>query len=77
MLQEYEVAIPWKDEDTPLCSNRKTAEDRLISWETPSAKAGGCWEILPGDRRQAGIKEWIQGLHPIELHPVDTHQIFM
>ena len=26
-----EVAIPWKDDDTPLCSNRKTAEDRLIS----------------------------------------------
>ena len=70
MLRDYEVAIPWKDDDTPLCSNRKTAEDRLISWETPSAKAGGCWEILPGDRSQ-GIKEWIQGLHPncIQLVP--------
>ena len=42
MLRDSEVAIPWKDEDTPLCSNRKTAEDRLISCETPSAKAEGC-----------------------------------
>ena len=42
MLRDSEVAIPWKDEDTPLCSNRKTAEDRLISRETPSAKARGC-----------------------------------
>ena len=48
MLMDSEVAIPWKDEDAPLCSNRNTAEDRLISCETPSAKAGGCWEILPG-----------------------------
>ena len=31
MLRGYEVAIPWKDDDTPLCSNRKTAEGRLIS----------------------------------------------
>ena len=60
MLRDYEVAIPWKDDDTPLCSNRKTAEDRLISWETPSAKAGGCWEILPGDRSQ-GIKNESKG----------------
>ena len=29
MLRDSEVAIPWKDYDTPLCSNRKTAEDRL------------------------------------------------
>ena len=42
MLRYSEVAIPWKDEDTLLCSNRNTAEDRLISCETPSAKAGGC-----------------------------------
>ena len=43
---------------------------RPTRWETPSAKAGGCWEILPGDRSQ-GIKEWIQGLHPncIQLVP--------
>ena len=71
MLQEFEVAIPWKDEDTPLCSNRKTAEDRLISWETPSATAGGCWEILPGDRSQ-GMKEWIQGLLPDYIQLVPT-----
>ena len=30
MLRGYEVAIPWEDDDTPLCSKRKTTEDRLI-----------------------------------------------
>ena len=71
MLRGCEVAIPWKDDDTPLCSNRKTAEDRLISWATPSATAGGCWEILPGDRSQ-GMKEWIQGLLPDYIQLVPT-----
>ena len=28
-----------KGRGSPLCSNRKTAEDRLISWETPSGNA--------------------------------------
>ena len=71
MLRDSEVAIPWKDEDTPFCSNRKTAEDRLISCETPPAKAGDCWEILPGDRSQV-IEEWIQGLHPNYIPLVPT-----
>ena len=26
MLRGYEVAVPWKDDDTPFCSNRKTSE---------------------------------------------------
>ena len=30
-VRGYEVAIPQKDDDSPLCSNKKTAEDRLIS----------------------------------------------
>ena len=31
----------------------------LLSWETPTAKAGRCWEILPGD----GSK-WSHASHP-------------
>ena len=29
----YEVEIPWQDDESPLCCNRTTAEDRLYSLE--------------------------------------------
>lgn len=67
-----EVVIPWKDDDTPLFSNRKATEDRLISWETPSAKA---WRLLRNtarDDRSQGMKEWIQGLHKDYIQLVPT-----